>query len=42
MSKCSDQIFLLTKLKENRLLGTEEEEDKEEKGGKEKLILMNR
>ena len=39
--KCLDQILLLTKLKENQSLGTENDE-KEEKGGKEKLILMNK
>ena len=41
LSKCSDQILLLTKLKENWSLGTKENE-KEEEEGKEKLILINR
>lgn len=40
LSKCSSQILLLTKLKENQSLGTEE--DKNEKERKEKLISINK
>ena len=39
--KCSAQIFLSTKLKENRSLGTDEDVE-EEHEGKEKLISINK
>ena len=41
LAKCSAQISLSTKLKENRSLGTEEEVE-EEHEGKEKLISINK
>ena len=39
--KCSEQILLSTKLKKNWSLGAKDKE-KEEEGGKEKLISINR